>query len=216
MRVTALIPARGGSKGVPGKNLMEVAGRSLLGRAIDTCRKAGVHHIIVSTDDKEIRWAARQENVDVRWRPARLGADDVPTWPVVRDVIQSGRHEGVICTVQCTSPLMTASDINGTLEALEGNDMAVCVHPFIGLVLDGDGQPQNFSVPVQRRQDMAPQYVIAGSVWAYDADYVMSHEQYEGNIGVHVASSPVHLEVDTPADLRTAVYLVEPAWEYSQ
>ncbi|MEU3447088.1 acylneuraminate cytidylyltransferase [Streptomyces thermolilacinus] len=140
--VLAVIPARGGSKGVPGKNLAPVGGVPLVARAVRACLAARrVTHVAVSTDDPDIAAVAAGAGADVVRRPAAL-ADDTATSEAALlhalDVHET-RHGGpadVVLLVQCTSPFLTPGDVDGVAaEVLDGGaDTALTVAPTHGFL----------------------------------------------------------------------------------
>lgn len=110
MRFLGVIPARGGSKGVPGKNIRSLAGKPLIAWTIEAARDSGViDRLVVSTDDPAIADVARQYSAEVRMRPTVLAADDTPTRPVLEHVVRELEGEGdrfdAVVTLQPTSPL---------------------------------------------------------------------------------------------------------------
>ncbi|MFN4297161.1 MAG: cytidylyltransferase domain-containing protein [Brevundimonas sp.] len=137
-RVLGLIPARGGSKRLPGKNLMKLHGRSLLQRAIDAGHEArGINRLIVSTDDPAIAEAARAGGAEVPFlRPAELATDEASSLDVVRHAMEWADQDepgafSHLVLLQPTSPLRTAQDIDQTLAlCLErGCSTAISVAP---------------------------------------------------------------------------------------
>src|SRR5438067_5573943 len=101
MSVLGLIPARGGSKGIPGKNLANVAGKSLLVRAIETARATGrIDRVVVSTEHPAIAAAARGAGADVLDRPAELTADETPMLDVVLHAVQNLGGFEAVCLLQ--------------------------------------------------------------------------------------------------------------------
>ncbi|MBB5934830.1 acylneuraminate cytidylyltransferase [Streptomyces zagrosensis] len=143
-RVLAVIPARGGSKGVPAKNLAAVGGVPLVARAIRECRASRlVTDVVVSTDDPSIAAAARGAGADVVQRPTAIAGDTATSEAAVLHAMDA--HEtahdgagsvGVVLLVQCTSPFITREDIDGVVGAIltDGADTALTVAPFHGFV----------------------------------------------------------------------------------
>ncbi|WAX78313.1 acylneuraminate cytidylyltransferase [Streptomyces sp. KMM 9044] len=141
-RVLAVIPARGGSKGVPAKNLAPVNGAPLVTRAVRECRAA--HHVtdvVVSTDDQAIAAAARQAGAEIVMRPAALAGDLATSEAAVlhaMDVHEALHGAGVdiVLLIQCTSPFLIREDIDGVAGAVaeQGADTAVTVAPFHGFI----------------------------------------------------------------------------------
>ncbi|MEV7786409.1 N-acylneuraminate cytidylyltransferase [Streptomyces sp. NPDC088106] len=141
-RVLAVIPARGGSKGVPAKNLAPVGGVPLVARAVRECRAArNVTDVVVSTDDQAIAAAARQAGAEVVLRPAAIAGDTATSEAAVLHAMEShealhGARVDVVLLVQCTSPFLLREDVDGVAAAVAdgGADTAVTVAPFHGFL----------------------------------------------------------------------------------
>ncbi|MER7865545.1 N-acylneuraminate cytidylyltransferase [Streptomyces cellulosae] len=141
-RVLAVIPARGGSKGVPAKNLAPVGGVPLVARAVRECRAARhVTDVVVSTDDAAIAETARQAGAEVVLRPADLAGDTATSEAAVLHALDThealhGARVDVVLLVQCTSPFLTREDVDGVAAAVAHGDAdtAVTVAPFHGFV----------------------------------------------------------------------------------
>ncbi|MFD9111083.1 cytidylyltransferase domain-containing protein [Streptomyces bottropensis] len=141
-RVLAVIPARGGSKGVPAKNLAPVGGVPLVTRAVRECLAARlVTHVVVSTDDHAIAAAARESGAEVVLRPAAIAGDTATSEAAVLHALDAhealhGASVDVVLLVQCTSPFILREDIDGVTRALveHGADTALTVAPFHGFV----------------------------------------------------------------------------------
>ncbi|WP_406838610.1 cytidylyltransferase domain-containing protein [Streptomyces sp. AHU1] len=149
-RVLAVIPARGGSKGVPAKNLLPVGGVPLVARAVRECRAARlVTDVVVSTDDQAIAAAARQAGAEVVLRPAAIAGDTATSEAAVLHAMDThealhGSPVDVVLLVQCTSPFIIREDVDGVVDAIVANgaDTALTVAPFHGFVWrDGDDEP---------------------------------------------------------------------------
>ncbi|WP_030872308.1 N-acylneuraminate cytidylyltransferase [Streptomyces sp. NRRL S-37] len=141
-RVLAVIPARGGSKGVPAKNLAPVGGVPLVARAVRECRASRyVTDVVVSTDDQAIAAAARQAGAEVVLRPAAIAGDTATSEAAVLHAMDThealhGAPVDVVLLVQCTSPFLLREDIDGVAAAVtdQGADTAVTVAPFHGFI----------------------------------------------------------------------------------
>jgi len=203
MRATCLIPARGGSSGVPGKNLRKCGGRSLLARAIETAMAGGCEEVCVSTDDANIACDAIYHGAVVIHRPAALATAEATTWDVVRHAITDSLR-GPICLIQCTNPFLSQRDVERTMAAAEGVDLAVCVQETHDWLLDAACRPVNWSIDQTLRQGRRQQYRLVGSVWAFDSDYALAHACYSGRLALIEAEHPVQIDIDTAADLRAA------------
>ncbi|MFI6338547.1 cytidylyltransferase domain-containing protein [Streptomyces sp. NPDC050535] len=141
-RVLAVIPARGGSKGVPAKNLLPVGGVPLVARAVRECRAARlVTDVVVSTDDQAIATAARQAGAEVVLRPAAIAGDTATSEAAVLHAMDAhealhGSAVDVVLLVQATSPFIIREDIDGVSAAVveNGADTAVTVAAFHGFI----------------------------------------------------------------------------------
>lgn len=142
MTVLAVIPARGGSKGVPAKNLAPVGGVPLVARAVRECLGAPlVTDVVVSTDDPDIAAAARNAGAGVVLRPAAIAGDTATSEAAVLHAMDAheamhGSPVDVVLLVQCTSPFLAREDVEGVASAVieGGADSAVTVAPFHGFV----------------------------------------------------------------------------------
>ncbi|MET9373186.1 acylneuraminate cytidylyltransferase [Streptomyces sp. NPDC002992] len=140
--VLAVIPARGGSKGVPAKNLALVAGLPLVSRAVRACLGARlVTDVVVSTDDAGIAAAARAAGAEAIHRPAAIAGDTATSESAVLHAMDafeatSGRRVDVVLLVQCTSPFLTSEEVNGTVEKITigGADTAFTAAPTHGFL----------------------------------------------------------------------------------
>ena len=187
MRVLGIITARGGSKGIPGKNLKLLAGRPLLDYSIDAANDTPLDRLILSTEDQKIAAEARALGCEVPFmRPAELARDETPHLPVIQHAVQWLQdHEGyradIVLTLQPTSPLRSAADIAAALRMLElsdadsvvsVNEVTAHAHPMRMLKLDDQGFATLFASgePVRnrinRRQDLPKAWVMNGAIYA--------------------------------------------------
>ena len=183
MKVLAVIPARGGSKSVPGKNLADVNGRPLVSYVIDAARRSErLDRVIVSTDDDAIAKEAEKWGAEVPFRrPAELATDDVSIIPVVehamREMDRTGFTSDVVVSLQPTSPFLEAEDMDRAVEKLEetGADSVVSVqpvaheHPFWVKKLEGDrvvSFNEYTNESFLQRQDLPPAYIYDGGIFA--------------------------------------------------
>ncbi|WP_394431146.1 cytidylyltransferase domain-containing protein [Streptomyces sp. SGAir0957] len=141
-RVLAVIPARGGSKGVPAKNLAPVGGVPLVARAVRECLATRqVTDVVVSTDDAAIAAAAREAGAEVVTRPTAIAGDKATSEAAVLHAMDAhealhGAAVDVVLLVQCTSPFIAREDVDGVVRAIveDGADSALTVAPFHGFV----------------------------------------------------------------------------------
>ena len=134
-RVIAVVPARGGSKSVPGKNIKDLAGKPLIAWAIEAAKKTGaIDRVIVSTDDQKIAAVSSESGAEVYRRPHHLATDESLVIDTLRDLIGSLRQEGenaeIMVLLEATSPLRTPGDIQACLEKLvrDGLDSVATFH----------------------------------------------------------------------------------------
>ena len=218
MQVLAVIPARGGSKGIPNKNLAIVAGRPLLAYTADAARESSrVTRTIVSTDDAAIADAAAGLGLEVPFmRPPSLAADDTPMLPVLQHAVATMRTGGfaadVVVLLQPTSPLRRAEHIDAAVDLLEtsGADSVVSVvevphqfNPVSVLRLDGDRvQPFMEGPLVTRRQDKPKVFARNGpAVLAVRAPVLERGSLYGDDCRALIMSADDSLDIDSPRDL---------------
>ncbi|GAB1327938.1 cytidylyltransferase domain-containing protein [Streptomyces sennicomposti] len=226
-RVLVVIPARGGSKGVPAKNLAPVGGVPLVARAVRECRAARlVTDVVVSTDDAAIAAAAREAGADVVTRPAAMAGDTATSEAAVLHAMDAhealhGARVDVVLLVQCTSPFLAREDIDGVARAIveNGADTAVTVAPFHGFVWRdaddvlaggaaavGGGYGVNHDKSVRpRRQDRPQDLLETGAAYAMTADGFRAHRHRFFGRTELVRTDPARvLEIDDPHDLARA------------
>ena len=218
--VVTIIPARGGSQGIPRKNLQEIGGKSLIARAVETCLTAELAGpVFVSTDDAEIAAAAFAAGAHVIHRPAELATCDATTDSVL---IHAAGLLGsdVLCLVQCTCPTMTPDEIDGTIRALNRgcSPLAIAVTDDDVVLLERSTEDVTSGIgfdlqdPVTLRQDRRTRYAILGSVWAMDREALLARGRtYCENPALHVVDRR-RLDIDTPDDLQLARLVLSPRW----
>lgn len=221
-RVLAVIPARGGSKGVPGKNLADVGGMPLVVRAVRACLGAAtVTDVLVSTDSEAIGDAARGAGAVVLGRPAGISGDTATSEAAVLHALDSFEElhsvtVDVVLLVQCTSPFVTASDVESVAAAVASGaaDSALTAAPFHGFLWraapDGSGTGVNHDTSYRpRRQDRPQDLLETGAAYAMDAPgFRTARHRFFGRT-LPVATDPARvLEIDDPHDLARARALV--------
>ncbi|WAU85305.1 N-acylneuraminate cytidylyltransferase [Streptomyces sp. Qhu-G9] len=182
-RVLAVIPARGGSKGVPAKNLLPVGGVPLVARAVRECRAARlVTDVVVSTDDQAIAAAAREAGAEVVLRPAAIAGDTATSEAAVLHAMEvhEARHGSTVdavLLVQCTSPFIVREDIDSVAGAVveNGADTALTVAPFHGFIWrDADDAPA--AVDTGRTRSVGGPVAVADTT-ATDGGYGVNHDK---------------------------------------
>ncbi|MFD7976604.1 cytidylyltransferase domain-containing protein [Streptomyces sp. NPDC059071] len=215
--VLAVIPARGGSKGVPAKNLAPVAGIPLVGRAVRACLGAhGVTDVVVSTDDPAIAEAARAFGAEAVHRPAELSGDTATSESAVLHAMDAfeatrGRGPDVVLLVQCTSPFLTPDEVAETAGRITSGTAdtaftAAPSHGFLWREADGDATGVNHDKAHRpRRQDREPEYLETGAVYAMAAEGFRTHgHRFFGRTALVVTDPARVLEIDDPHDLARA------------
>jgi len=218
----AIIPARGGSKGIPRKNVRILAGKPLLGWTILAAREAAnVNRVFVSTDDREIADVAREFGAEVIWRPEEISGDTASSESALLHVLSElesceGYRPELVAFLQCTSPLTAAADIDGTINALRESraDTALSVAPFHYFVWmpdeDGSAIGVNHDKATRpRRQDRDAQYLETGAVYVMKTDkFKHTKHRFFGRTVTYVMPSERTLEIDDPRDLVVAEALL--------
>ena len=195
--VLGIIPARGGSKGLPGKNLRALGRLSLIGHAVASARESvTLTRFIVSTDSPAIADEARRHGAEVPFiRPAALATDQAGMVPVLQHAVRwlessAGVRPDLVVTLQPTSPFRTGQDIDRTVSKLlaTGADSAQTVveasyHPFFMKTLDGDRTIPLFADGHKyvRRQDAPPVYQPSGAVYVTRAPVLMDQGRVLGD-----------------------------------
>ena len=232
LRVLGLIPARGGSKGVPRKNIKELGGKPLLAYTAECALSASrLARVVLSTDDDEIAQIGRQLGLHVPFlRPADLATDTTPTYPVVMHALEclgdAGEHFDAVCLLQPTNPLRNSDDVNGCIELLEktGADAVVTVrrvpdeyNPSWVFWKDADGKMSlstGESVPISRRQDLTPAYHRDGSIYVSRCDSLRSSGNlYGADVRGYESPQTEYVNIDTQADWVAASALIEQRHE---
>jgi CMP-N-acetylneuraminic acid synthetase len=224
MRVLAVIPARGGSKGVPRKNLATLAGEPLVVhtiRAALACRSDFVD-VIVSTEDEEVAAVAHDAGASVPFmRPAHLAGDRSASIDVIRHAIEFvERRDGLptdwVMTLQPTAPLRSTEDIRGALAAAEADpecDSVISVvqlidsHPvFAKKIVDGRLIPFCVEeIEGTRRQDVEPHaFKRNGAIYLTRRDVLVSGSVWGTAIRPYVMPPERSVNIDSPLDLELA------------
>ncbi len=224
MRVLGVIPARGGSKGIPGKNLVPVAGKPLMAWTCQAALESElVTDVVVTTDDARIAQAARQQGVDdAITRPADLAADDSPMLPVLQHAVtefESRRGPvDVVVLLQPTSPLRRGAHIDAAVQLLQdsGADTVVSVvevpHHFnpgsLMSLESGRLSPYGGGVTAVRRQDKPVLYARNGpAVLAVRRQVLAASDSlYAGDCRAFIMTPEESVDVDTHWDLALAAF----------
>lgn len=224
-RIVALIPARGGSKGLPRKNVLPLNGKPLIAWTIEQTRASEyVDRVIVTTDDEEIASVARANGADVPFlRPRELASDTAKAMDVILHALDwleahNDRFD-VIVLLQPTSPLRTTVDIDNALRLLFSKDaravVSVCEtehHPYWSNVLPADGSLDGFLRPDimnKNRQELPTFYRLNGAINAAHCDHLRTHKTFFGkSTFAFVMPSERSVDIDTLIDFQRAELLI--------
>ncbi|MGH9891789.1 MAG: cytidylyltransferase domain-containing protein, partial [bacterium] len=221
----AIIPARGGSKGIPRKNLEKVGGVELVVRSVRAAQAAlRVGEVVVSTDDAQIASCAAATGASIVWRPDELSGDTVASEPVILHTLDAlearGRSAAAVAVfLQCTSPFTEPGDIDGALELLEaeradsvftgcrfhGFVWAPSPEGFVGVNHDRTHRP--------RRQDAPVQLLENGALYAFRVPgFLVARHRFFGRVAAFEMPVRRSLEIDEPFDLELAAMISAQYW----
>jgi CMP-N-acetylneuraminic acid synthetase len=226
LRIPAIVPARGGSKGLPGKNIRPFAGKPLIARSIEVARAArGISRVVVSTDDPRIAEVAAAAGAEVPFlRPPELASDTARARDVYVHAIdalerQWGEKIDAICVLQPTSPLRTVEDVDAALELFHARSAAsvvsVCeMHPPPGwakaILADGtlDAYP-GVAATGKNRQEEATAYAPNGAVFVFRAALLREDVGYyvRGRTFPYVMPKERSVDIDDAVDFELAEHL---------
>ena len=230
IKFTAFIFARGGSKGIIGKNLKEIGGVSLVGRAVRQALAAEkINKVVISTDDQEIADEAVKYGAECHFlRPDSLAGDTSKEWDAWRHAVEYLQNNGmafdVFVSVPATSPLRKPADIDQAIDLYEAGGVDVVItgkeaerSPYFNMVKrDAEG---NVSLVCQsnvtRRQDAPVVYDMTTVAYVMSAQYILENENiWSGVAKLSVVSSDQAADIDTMSDLVSAraVYGMNPEY----
>lgn len=235
-RVLAVVPARGGSKGLPGKNVVDLAGLPLIAHSLECARRCpSVQRTIVSTESPEIAEVALRHGGEVPFlRPPELARDDTPMWPVLRHALAeldpgADRYD-VLLLLDPTSPGRVPEDVEGALRCLGARPDADGVvgvsrpgfNPIWHAVVEDDGLIRHLvpdGIRFGRRQDVPPVYRINASLYAWRTSFVAAETEswFNGRNLLYEVPELRSFHIDEPEDLAVAeallaARLVELPW----
>ncbi|MEO8093926.1 MAG: acylneuraminate cytidylyltransferase family protein [Pseudolysinimonas sp.] len=217
-RVVAVIPARGGSKGVPGKNLREVAGVSLVARAVSSARAARlVDAVYVSTDDDAIADATRDAGALVVRRPADISGDSATSEDALLHALDALPVEpDILVFIQATSPFIDPADLDAAIIRVRGGESDVVfaarpTHVFLWRLGDAGATGVNHDHAFRlRRQDSEPQFQETGAFYVMRvAGFRAARHRFFGRVGIGIVPHLTAIEIDSEDDLTLATALAD-------
>lgn len=220
--ILAIIPARGGSKGIPRKNVTPLAGQPLISYTIQVAKASKfITRLVVSTDDEEIARTAAGCGAEVVKRPAEISGDLASSEAALLHVLdhleQTEQYSPeLLVFLQCTSPLTTAADIDGTIHTLleNGADTALTVTPFHYYLWRHNSRGEVEGINHDKyhrpmRQEREPQFLETGAVYVMEAEAFKKNKyRFFGKTVMHVTPEERCCEIDEPVDLIIAEQLI--------
>jgi N-acylneuraminate cytidylyltransferase/CMP-N,N'-diacetyllegionaminic acid synthase len=224
-KILAIIPARGGSKGLPNKNIKLLNGIPLIGYTIKEAFKSRyINRIVVSTDDNEIAKIAKSYNAEVPYsRPIELSTDSSLTIDSVIHMLNFLKKKenyvpDYVCLLQCTSPFRTFEDIDNSVKKLLGSNfegiISVCEvdeNPYWTNIFEGNKLKYFIEEgkKISRRQDLPKVYSYNGAIYIMKTDTLLKHRTFETeNITGYIMPKEKSIDIDTPLDFQFAEILM--------
>lgn len=227
LTIVGCIFARGGSKGIPRKNIRPLAGKPLIAYAIDTAKQSRyIQRVIVSTDDSEIAAIAQGFGAEVPFlRPPELAGDKAPEWLAWRHALgeiekEYGKLPDVFVSIPPTSPLRDASDVDRCISCLLESDADIVItvrvadrSPYFNMVtLDDDGYARVVLEPgkaVSRRQDVPVVYDMTTVAYAARPEFILKEDGiFRGKVKAVEIPPERAIDIDTELDFRFAEFLI--------
>jgi len=229
LNILGVIPARGGSKSVPRKNIAPLLGRPLIAYSIAAAQASQyLTHFVVSSDDAEILAVARLYGARILERPADLASDTAPTLPVVQHALRTLEAQDqltfdYVVLLQPTTPMRTVADVDAVIEKLvsTGSDSVVSVcdvdayHPARMRRIVDD---QLVELPIRepkemaRRQDLEPIYIRNGAIYAVRREVILEQNSMIGTVSrPYIMPVAQSVNIDSPLDMLLAQHLMQPA-----
>ncbi|ACX95487.1 cytidylyltransferase domain-containing protein [Halothiobacillus neapolitanus] len=219
--VLALIPARGGSKGLPGKNIRPLKGRPLIGWSIEAARTSRyVSRVVVSSDDEEILAVARDQGAETPFRrPASLAGDATPSMDVVLHALDQLAEFEWVVLLQPTSPLRLSADIDAAIEQCLKTNAPACVSvceapasPWWMFEVGAECRMRSFLPAEQRpvrRQDLPDLYALNGAVYVAKTEWLRTSRSFLTEETVAYVMPPARsVDIDTLFDFQLAECLL--------
>ena len=200
-KIVALIPARGGSKGIPGKNLVEVSGKPLIYYTIKAALESKVDETWVSSEDDEILKVAHQCGAKTLRRPMELATDTATSEEVLLHFADNVYFD-ILVFLQATSPMCIAEDIDRAIEMMKEYDSVLTMTELTQFVWFG-GKPSYDLSRRKRRQDCEKTYLETGALFVTTRENLMkSKNRLSGKIGFCIVPKYRSFDVDTYEDLE--------------
>lgn len=216
----AVIPARGGSVGIPRKNLVMVSGRPLLAHTVAHARAASsVDRVFVSTDDEEIASVAEVEGAEVIRRPESISGHDAASEEALAHVLnvlgEDERYEPeLVALLQCTSPIRKPGDVDAAIAALRREDAdsllsVVRSHRFLWRVVDGFAESVNYDFRLRPRRQDRREFAENGSIYVMKPWVLREHKnRLGGRIALYEMDYWTQFDIDEPGDIALCDWIL--------
>ncbi len=224
-KILALIPARGGSKGLPGKNIKMLVGKPLLSWTVEAAKRCNwLDKIVVSTEDEHIAAIAREAGAEVPFlRPKELAGDTVSGMDVIFHAINwfeaKGERYDLLLLLQPTSPLRTSADIENAVKLFFERQakavISVCENehpPYWSNVLPADQSMKNFldQSAIKNRQELPVFYRLNGAIYLSDMEYLKEKQGFWGSeTYAYVMPRERSVDIDSYLDFKLAEILLQ-------
>nr|WP_321257568.1 acylneuraminate cytidylyltransferase family protein [uncultured Pseudodesulfovibrio sp.] len=223
MKRYGFIFARGGSKGVPGKNIRPLGGIPLIGHAIKAGQDSGLlDRIIVSTDDEAIADTARQLGAEVPFmRPTELAQDSSPEWLAWRHAINAVDDFDIFVSLPCTAPMRIGDDVRRCIETFERDkcDMVITArkaerHPSFNMITVDTAGYATIAMPTGtdfiRRQEAPPVFDMTTVCYVTTPNFILKHDAvFQGKVKMVEIPPERAVDIDTELDFAFAEFLME-------
>jgi len=217
----AIILARGGSKRLPRKNILDLNGKALIAYSIEAgLQSKYIDKVIVSSDDNEILDISKKYGADVLKRPDELASDTATSFDTIKHTIENSNKYDYIILLQPTSPLRDANHIDGAIELLEEKNadaiVSVCEmdhSPLWSNILDKSLSMKGFlrdEVLNKRSQDLETYYRINGAIYICKTDKLLKEESFflKDNIFAYIMDRKSSVDIDEEIDFKIAEVLL--------
>jgi CMP-N,N'-diacetyllegionaminic acid synthase len=229
MKLLGIITARGGSKGIPRKNIKPLAGKPLMAYTIEAAKGSGIFdRIVVSTEDQEIADVAKKYGAEVLMRPQELAQDTTPTLPVLTHVVTELKNQGyepdAVAILQPTSPLRTPEHVREAAQLFKSSK-ADCVmsvnlvpadyNPHWQFTVAPDGTAsiytgESFANIIRRRQELEQTYTRNGALYIFKTELLFKDTPtfYGSTVRAYVMDPSVSVNINTPEEFDLAEKLL--------
>lgn len=228
MKILAIIPARGGSKGIPKKNIVGLGGKPLIAWTIEAALGCSyIDKVVVSSDDKEILATAKKWGAQIVKRPKKISGDHSPFQPLIFHTLAACKKQenytpNLLVYLQPTSPLRTSQDISQAIEKFLDKKAGALISVYSldkkylkAFVINKEGYlvgAVNNKYPFANRQDLPDLYMPNGAIYIIKTKLYLKYGQlFSPRTLPYEMSWEQSIDIDNPADLKTAEELLKKA-----